>query len=208
MDAWTCLWHSSVHIWWRNAIADRSCCSLALAVQCFLYCWAFAILTRMCSPPYCLHYALYHFLDTSYSTKLDWVCNSKVKIIIETPLTNPYLFTGPIPYFSGSELFQVESRAAAMSMGSFSSWFFNFVVGMTFELLQRSIGAAVFLIFAAVCAFMAIFLNVYMPETRGRDTAEIAKKVSDGFRSRPMKFNGAAQQWRQSTIMIQNFIFF
>lgn len=45
----------------------------------------------MCSPAHCLHYALYHFLDTSYSTKLDWVSNSNmnVKIIIETPLTNP-----------------------------------------------------------------------------------------------------------------------
>lgn len=78
----------------------------------------------------------------------------------------------------------METRAVAMSMGSLSSWFFNFVVGMSFPLLQRSIGASVFLIFAVVCASLAGFLKVYMPETRGKDISEIAENVSYGFKSK------------------------
>jgi hypothetical protein len=48
-------------------------------------------------------------------------------------------------------------------------------------------GASVFLIFATVCVLLAILLKFYMPETRGKDTSEVAQRVSDGFRSRPLE---------------------
>lgn len=113
---------------------------------------------------------------------------------------------GPIPFFCGSgefnnsqyfffkllmiqfaELFEVGPRPVAMSMGSLSSWFCNFVIGMTFPTLQRALGASVFLIFSSVCILLALFLKFYMPETRGKDTFEISQKVADGFRSRPLE---------------------
>jgi hypothetical protein len=74
-----------------------------------------------------------------------------------------------------------------MSMGSLSSWFFNFVIGMTFPTLQRLIGASVFLIFALSCATLAGFLKIYMPETRGVSTADVAKKVANSFKSKPLE---------------------
>lgn len=73
-----------------------------------------------------------------------------------------------------------------MSMGSLSSWFFNFVIGMTFPTLQSSMGAFVFIIFAVCCALLALLLKFYMPETRGKDISDIAQKVAEGFRSRPL----------------------
>lgn len=93
---------------------------------------------------------------------------------------------GPIPFFAGSELFEVEPRPVAMSMGSLSSWIANFLVGMTFPSLQKTMGASVFLIFAIVCILLAILLKFFLPETRGKDTSEISEKIADGFNSRPL----------------------
>lgn len=64
---------------------------------------------------------------------------------------------GPIPYFIGSELFDVGPRSAAMSIGSVCNWGGNFVVGMTFTLLQQIIGPYSFLIFIGSILFLAIF---------------------------------------------------
>jgi MFS transporter, SP family, solute carrier family 2 (facilitated glucose transporter), member 3 len=73
-----------------------------------------------------------------------------------------------------------------MALGSLSSWFCNFMIGMTFPILQKSMGASVFIIFTVVCILLTIFLKLYMPETRNKDTAEVAAKVAAGFRSRPL----------------------
>lgn len=61
------------------------------------------------------------------------------------------------------------------------------MIGMTFPILQKSLGASVFVIFAIVCILLAILLKFYMPETRGKDTSEIAELVAFGFKSRPLE---------------------
>lgn len=93
---------------------------------------------------------------------------------------------GPIPFFIGSELFEVAPRSAAMSLGSLSSWSCNFIVGMTFPTLQNAIGPSVFLIFASVCIMLTVLLKMYLPETRGKDTTDVAALVAKGFRSKPV----------------------
>lgn len=91
---------------------------------------------------------------------------------------------GPIPYFIGSELFEISSRSAANSLGSLASWFGNFFVGMTFLPIQKAIGGFVFLPFAAVCFMLVILTFIYLPETRGRESSEVAPIVAHGFRSK------------------------
>lgn len=91
---------------------------------------------------------------------------------------------GPIPYFIGSELFEISTRPAAMGLGSLASWFCNFYIGMTFLPMKTAIGAFVFLPFAVVCFALALLMYVYLPETRGREPADVAPLVSRGFRSR------------------------
>lgn len=91
---------------------------------------------------------------------------------------------GPIPYFIGSELFEISTRPAAMSLGSLASWACNFYVGMTFLPMKSAIEAFVFLPFAIVCFILVALMYVYLPETRGREPADIAPIVSNGFRSR------------------------
>lgn len=55
---------------------------------------------------------------------------------------------GPIPYFIGSELFDVGPRPIAMALGSVFNWGGNFTVGMMFPTLESIIGPFTFLIFA------------------------------------------------------------
>lgn len=91
---------------------------------------------------------------------------------------------GPIPYFIGSELFEMGSRPAAMSLGSLASWGGNFIVGMTFLQLHTIMGPFVFLPFAVVCFLVTLLMYRYLPETRGKEPAEVAPLVSRGFKSR------------------------
>lgn len=91
---------------------------------------------------------------------------------------------GPIPYFIGTELFEISTRPGAMSIASLASWAGNFYIGMTFPPMETAIGSFVFLPFAAVCFLLVALMYVYLPETRGREAVDIAPIVSRGFRSR------------------------
>ncbi|CAG9815636.1 unnamed protein product [Phaedon cochleariae] len=94
---------------------------------------------------------------------------------------------GPIPYFVGSELFEVGPRPSAMALGSMSNWGANFVVGLTFPLMQSTIGASSFFIFAGLVLVLFVLLRFYLPETRGRDVIEIVELCRDGFASKPLR---------------------
>lgn len=92
---------------------------------------------------------------------------------------------GPIPYFIGSELFDVGPRPAAMSLGSVCNWGGNFIVGMMFPTVQGLLGPYTFLIFAGCTLLLAQFISFYLPETRGRSTMEVAATITQGLQSRP-----------------------
>lgn len=92
---------------------------------------------------------------------------------------------GPIPYFIGSELFDVGPRPAAMALGSVFNWGGNFLVGMLFPTLENLMGAYTFLIFVVALLLLAQIVRIYLPETRGKDTIDVTASISHGFRSRP-----------------------
>ncbi|KAJ8948601.1 hypothetical protein NQ318_007605 [Aromia moschata] len=94
---------------------------------------------------------------------------------------------GPIPYFIGSELFEVGPRPSAMALGSMSNWGANFIIGITFPTMQIYIGPASFFIFASITIALSIFIRYYLPETRGRDACVIAEICQYGFASRPLE---------------------
>ncbi|XP_049824200.1 solute carrier family 2, facilitated glucose transporter member 1-like isoform X2 [Aethina tumida] len=91
---------------------------------------------------------------------------------------------GPIPYFIGSELFEVGPRPVAMALGSMANWGGNFFVGLLFPIMQNGIGAASFYIFAFIVVLLYIFTRIYLPETRGKDPSEVAHLCKDGFSSK------------------------
>ncbi|XP_046390483.1 solute carrier family 2, facilitated glucose transporter member 1-like [Ischnura elegans] len=81
---------------------------------------------------------------------------------------------GPIPFFIGSELFEIGPRPAAMSLGSMANWGGNFTVGMTFPLLQQWLGPWAFAPFVVTTAALALFLNARLPETKGLDPVQVS----------------------------------
>lgn len=90
---------------------------------------------------------------------------------------------GPIPYFIGSELFEVGPRPSAMALGGMANYGGNFVVGLTFPLMQAEIGAASFIIFAGFTTALLLLMRFYLPETKGRDPSEVAVLCKNGLRS-------------------------
>jgi hypothetical protein len=66
---------------------------------------------------------------------------------------------GPIPYFIGSELFEVGPRPSAMALGSMANWGGNFVVGLFFQIMLTYLGAGSFFIFAAVVVALFFFVR-------------------------------------------------
>ncbi|XP_030563135.1 solute carrier family 2, facilitated glucose transporter member 3-like isoform X1 [Drosophila novamexicana] len=126
---------------------------------------------------FCIAFVLYYIRSVSW---FPWACIFCILAYIFF-----YQFgLGPIPYFIGSELFEVAPRPVAMSMGSLSSWTCNFIVGMAFPSLQSAWGAFVFLPFSITCVLLFILTKLYLPETLGRDPSEVAPLVSKGFRSK------------------------
>ncbi|XP_076291750.1 solute carrier family 2, facilitated glucose transporter member 3 isoform X2 [Lasioglossum baleicum] len=92
---------------------------------------------------------------------------------------------GPIPYFIGSELFDVGPRPIAMALGSVFNWGGNFIVGMMFPTVEAIIGPYTFLIFAGFLLFLGQIVRIYLPETRGKCTMDVAASINQGFNSRP-----------------------
>ncbi|CAG5051163.1 unnamed protein product [Parnassius apollo] len=93
---------------------------------------------------------------------------------------------GPIPYFIGSEMFEVGPRPAGMAWGSLANWGGNFLVGMCFPTMRRAIGSYSFFIFSAITAALFFFMRAYLPETRGSTPAQVTQKCANGLRSRPL----------------------
>jgi SP family galactose:H+ symporter-like MFS transporter len=85
---------------------------------------------------------------------------------------------GPIFWLLITEIFPPEARAAGASVATATVWFSNFLVGLAFLPIADAIGeGATFWIFAAVCVIGFVFVNRYVPETKGRTFSEIDAEV-------------------------------
>jgi MFS family permease len=85
---------------------------------------------------------------------------------------------GPIFWLLIAEIFPAHARAAGASAATAANWLWNFVVGLTFLPLATAIGQGeTFWVFAAVCALGLVFVNRYVPETKGRSFAQIDADV-------------------------------
>jgi sugar porter (SP) family MFS transporter len=85
---------------------------------------------------------------------------------------------GPIFWLLTAELFPPDARAAGASAATATVWFSSFLVGLAFLPVADAIGEGpTFWIFAAVCAFAFAFVQRYVPETKGRTSAEIEADV-------------------------------
>ncbi|XP_006819906.1 solute carrier family 2, facilitated glucose transporter member 1-like [Saccoglossus kowalevskii] len=80
---------------------------------------------------------------------------------------------GPIPYILVAEIWSQGPRPAAMSLSIQVNWWCNFVVGLTFPVLQESIGEFTFLIYMCFLFCTVVFTFFFVPETKNKTFEEI-----------------------------------
>jgi MFS transporter, SP family, galactose:H+ symporter len=81
---------------------------------------------------------------------------------------------GPIFWLLIAEVFPSEARAEGAAVSSTTNWLANFIVGLLFLPLIDAIGEGpTFWVFAVICMAGLVFVNRYVPETRGRAFADI-----------------------------------
>uniref|UniRef100_A0A1A8BF61 Solute carrier family 2 (Facilitated glucose transporter), member 15a n=1 Tax=Nothobranchius kadleci TaxID=1051664 RepID=A0A1A8BF61_NOTKA len=83
-----------------------------------------------------------------------------------------------VPFLITAELFKQSHRPAAYIIGGSLNWLSNFTVGFVFPFLQMSAGSYCYLVFAAVCFAVAVYVYVVIPETKNKTFMEISRMFS------------------------------
>jgi MFS transporter, SP family, arabinose:H+ symporter len=77
-----------------------------------------------------------------------------------------------------SEIFPNRIRGEAMSVANLSLWTANFVLLLTFPVIQDQFGlAAPFAVYAVICTIIVVFVWKFIPETKGKSLEEIEKQL-------------------------------
>lgn len=74
---------------------------------------------------------------------------------------------GPLPFLVGAEVLPVRYRGAGLTIGGMVSHVSSLVVVSVFLQMERAVGAGVYAVFAGCVAGVAVFVHVFVPETRG-----------------------------------------
>lgn len=81
---------------------------------------------------------------------------------------------GPTPALLLSEIYPLKIRGKAMTIGTMSNWFSNYLISLTFlDLMQKLGSAGTFCLYAAIGLVALWFFWHYIPETKGKSLEEI-----------------------------------
>jgi len=83
---------------------------------------------------------------------------------------------GPIVWLMISEIFPNQSRARASAISTAANWLANFLVSLSFPLLQLVMGPSLWFLYAAMGIAALIFVIAYVPETKGKSLEEISRQ--------------------------------
>jgi len=84
---------------------------------------------------------------------------------------------GPIPWLIVAEMFEGKYVTAAMSISCQLNWACNFIVGLAFPSINKSLGAYSFGPFAIILLLTFLFAWIYLPETQGTTPAELQAEL-------------------------------
>ncbi|XP_071945587.1 solute carrier family 2, facilitated glucose transporter member 1-like isoform X2 [Antedon mediterranea] len=114
-------------------------------------------------------------LTVSLATKDLWGSSSYLSIVAVIAFVVAFaLGPGSIPWLIVAELFSQGPRGAAISVAFFINWSANFLVGLTFPFLQKSLDAYVFVIFIILLVIFWLFTYKFLPETKNKSFEEIS----------------------------------
>lgn len=79
---------------------------------------------------------------------------------------------GPVPFILSSELVGPEAVGATQSIALAANWIATFMVAQFFPLANDILHGKVYFIFAALSAFFFLFIAWFVPETKGKASAD------------------------------------
>ncbi|KAI5410933.1 hypothetical protein KIW84_056179 [Lathyrus oleraceus] len=80
---------------------------------------------------------------------------------------------GAMPWIIMSEILPINIKGLAGSFATLANWFFSWLVTLTANLLLDWSSGGTFTIYTAVCVFTAGFVDIWVPETKGKTLEEI-----------------------------------
>jgi SP family galactose:H+ symporter-like MFS transporter len=83
---------------------------------------------------------------------------------------------GPVVWLMISEIFPNRARARAAGVSTAANWMANFLVSLSFPVLQATMGPSLWFLYAAMGVAAFIFIAAYVPETRGKSLEEISRQ--------------------------------
>ncbi|XP_058059514.1 facilitated trehalose transporter Tret1-like [Anopheles bellator] len=86
---------------------------------------------------------------------------------------------GPVPWIMIGEIFAIDIKEFAGSLAIFTNFGLSLLVTKTFNPLREGLGeAGTFWLFAGFCLLGAVFVFLFVPETKGKSFAQIQSRLT------------------------------
>jgi sugar porter (SP) family MFS transporter len=82
---------------------------------------------------------------------------------------------GPVVWLMISEIFPNRARARAAGISTAANWTANFLVSLSFPVLQAMMGPSLWFLYAAMGVAAFIFIIRWVPETKGKSLEDISR---------------------------------
>ena len=83
---------------------------------------------------------------------------------------------GPVVWLMISEIFPNRARARAAGISTAANWTANFLVSLSFPIMQAMLGPSLWFIYAAMGVLALIFVIGWVPETKGKSLEDISRQ--------------------------------
>lgn len=112
----------------------------------------------------------------AFDYKNDGVVGALIVVFAAFYVINFAYSWGPVVWVCCSEIFPQQLRGKSMSLTTTANWGTNFIIGRFTPVVYRDENLGLwgtFLVFSGFCFLMTIFVQLYVPETKGKSLEEV-----------------------------------
>ncbi|XP_071768787.1 solute carrier family 2, facilitated glucose transporter member 11-like [Centroberyx gerrardi] len=138
-------------------------------------------------------WAVVFTIALSFEHKVSWMPYLSMACIFTYILSfgmGPAGVTGVLP----TEIFNQTARPAAYMIAGSMMWLNLFITGMIFPFLVSELSQFCFVPFGAVCLLSALYVGLFLPETKGKSLSDISSEFNKlNFKAQEKKGSSASQ---------------